>query len=105
MGRQLVSKLKYWCQRGHIVYRTTRDDSGILYKLMVPKSVNLLDSVQSQEVMYTPIRQLNSFLKDWCIKVRVTLKQPLRITSKGSSLLKLIFMDKDSTEIEAACFG
>ena len=55
--------------------------------------------------MYTPIRQLNSFVKDWCIKVRLILKQPLRQTAKGSSLLKLIFMDKDSQEIEATCFG
>ena len=36
VGRQMVERLKYWCQRGHIGYRMG-DASGIIYKLEVPK--------------------------------------------------------------------
>ena len=55
VGKQIIEKLKYWCQRGHIIYRMG-DDRGILYKLEVPKLPPPQAPVQSQEVMYTPIK-------------------------------------------------
>jgi hypothetical protein len=36
VGRQMVERLKYWCQRGHIGYRMG-DANGIIYKIEVPK--------------------------------------------------------------------
>ena len=42
---------------------------------------------------FTPIKALNTFMKDWCIKARVTQKTPLRTTAKGKSLLKIELLD------------
>ena len=112
IGQLLVFKLKYWTHRGHIVYRTDLG-TGDLFKLAVPtrpctdkleEPINKSNETRT-EVYYTPVQKLNSFLKEWVIKVRLTQKQPIRQTAKGLALLKLVFMDANSTEIEAPCFG
>jgi hypothetical protein len=79
----------------------SRQKIDMLYKLQVPKEPK---SVKQHEI-YTPIKSLNSFMKDWCIKARVTLKTPLRTTAKGKSLLKIELLDSDGSQIEAAFFG
>jgi len=48
---------------------------------------------ESPEAHYLPIKSLNTFSKDWTIKVRLISKGQLRQTAKGSFFLKLIFMD------------
>ena len=72
-----------------------------LYKLQVPTS----PPPPPPTFAYTPIRNLNSFTKDWCLKARVTLRHQLRPTAKGSTMLKFVLMDSEGTEIEVTAFG
>lgn len=54
---------------------------------------------------YTPIKSLNTFAKEWCIKARITNKIPLRTTARGTSLLKIELLDAFGTQIEGTFFG
>ena len=65
----------------------------MLYKLQLPKEPKTM----KKDEIYTPIKSLNSFMKDWCVKARVTLKTPLRTTAKGKSLLKIELLDADGS--------
>jgi hypothetical protein len=89
IGQDLIDKLEYFHPSGEVSYAIDlpKQKVDILYNLPVPMS-NCLESI-----LYTAIKSMNSFTKDWCIKARVTVKQPLRITSNGKSLLKIELID------------
>ena len=54
---------------------------------------------------FMPIKALNSFLRDWIIKARVSVKGPLRNTSKGGSLFNIELVDSYATQIKATFFN
>ncbi len=56
---------------------------------------------------YMPIKALNQFVSDWCIKARIVKKGPLKEWSnaKGSGkLLNIDLVDKAGTMIQATAF-
>jgi hypothetical protein len=56
-------------------------------------------------VEYTPVKELNTFLRDWKIKARIVSKTDKIITSKGGSLLKITLVDKQGSQIDATFFN
>ena len=57
---------------------------------------------------YMPIKALNQFTSDWCIKARITKKNELRHwkNARGEGhLLGLDLIDKEGTRIQATCFN
>ena len=57
---------------------------------------------------HMPIKALNQFNTDWCIKARVLKKAPLRSyrNAKGEGvILNLDLIDREGTMIQATAFG
>ena len=55
-----------------------------------------------------PVKALNQFNKDWCIKVRVLKKNPLRTykNARGEGcILSFDLIDREGTMIQATCFN
>jgi hypothetical protein len=52
-----------------------------------------VNDVAVDVMAFTPIKALNLFAKDWCVRARVTQKFPLRQTNKGGSILKCVLLD------------
>ena len=55
-----------------------------------------------------PIKALNQFNTDWCIKARVLKKAPLRSyrNAKGEGvILNIDLIDREGTMIQATAFG
>ena len=52
-----------------------------------------------------PIKALNTFTRDWCIKARVANRGDLRTTQKGGQLLKIELVDQHGTQIEGTFFN
>lgn len=100
---EIITHLNYSHPSGEIYFGrdVSRQKIDILYKLKIPKEPKKM----IQEDVYTPIKSLNSFMKDWCLKARVTLKSALRVTAKGKSMMKIELLDQDGSQIEAAFFG
>ena len=49
---------------------------------------------------------LNAFMFDWCLKVRVIRKQPIReFKQKQGQVLSLVFVDREMTQIQASFFN
>jgi replication factor A1 len=62
----------------------------------------------ASESYYTPIKALNQFNNDWCIKARITKKPDMRTwkNARGEgTLLNIDLIDKDSTRIQATFFN
>ena len=58
--------------------------------------------------MYLPIKLLNNFNRDWCIKVRVLKKGDMRQykNARGSGVvLSMDLVDREGTMIQASCFN
>lgn len=53
---------------------------------------------------YMPIKALNTFSRDWCIKARVANKV-FKPTQKGGQLLKVELVDQYGTQIEGTFFN
>ena len=93
IGQEIITKLNYVHPSGEIFYGMTLPNQkiDIMYRLQVPVAI-------SQDAMlFTPIKSLNSFMKDWCLKARVTVKIPLRVTANGKSLLKIELLDQEGS--------
>jgi len=61
-----------------------------------------------EESYYTPIKSLNQFNSDWCIKARITKKADLRSwkNARGEgTLLNIDLIDKEGTRIQATFFN
>ena len=54
---------------------------------------------------YMPIKALNTFSRDWCIKARVANRGEMKTTQKGGQLLKIELVDQYGTPIEGTFFN
>lgn len=64
--------------------------------------------MKPDDIEYTPIKSLNTFLHDWKIKARVTKKHQMRFykNARGDgSILNIELIDNQGTQIQGTFFN
>lgn len=52
-----------------------------------------------------PIKALNTFVRDWCIKARIANRGDMRQTQKGGQVFSVQLVDSHGTQIEGTFFN